>query len=673
MPYIYLASTPQWITQNIGKIGCTDEPYGRIQQYLTGCPPCMSPSCDIEFFQIWKLEDDADKYYYENYIHEWFKLFRMRRKIDGDSEWFNFKNESILENLNSFMKTREWVVGLVSFNNIEKPKRTILQTYNYNKNTLNFEVRTKVHNEKLDAIQKPIINKLNEFIKSDESAGYLIAPCGSGKTRMTCSTIEQSKVKKVIICVPSLKIQSQWKNTLSMNLTLLGGSHYDEKEIKRIILQDTYCIVSTYASSKYLIDVLNVDLVIFDEAHHMSGIVASKDEGIGSTRLFLDYLVQTKKKRLFLTYTPKLIQKDEEDSGKVFSMNDETVFGKCIYQVKLRDLIKEGILPDYNIWLSKSEGSGITAKVEQCYELFNSKQINGQFILKKLLVFTETIIERNYAYEQLKKTIPNVFRITDKDVDKPIRDFEQSDRAILVDCMRLGEGVDIPCADSVAVLYPKHSIVSIVQTLLRPGRWFPYKSVFHMIICNTLDDNTTGFEDALVALSSHDEDLRREIMMYTSKSNSSNDEILEEGETSNGRIHIERLELKDSKSISTMFNRVRTLIIPKQDLRAIRKECISRGIRTSFEYQKLRDEITHFPEDPRFSGLSWFDFLNPNSNKIEYKDFKDRCIYENIYTFTSYSEWLEKPNEFPSYQNLEDGYFQESQILPERPVIRGRR
>ena len=115
MPYIYLASTPQWITQNIGKIGCTDEPYGRIQQYLTGCPPCMLPSCDIEFFQIWKLEDDVDKYYYENYIHEWFKLFRMRRKIDGDSEWFNFKNESILENLNSFMKTREWFVGIVSF------------------------------------------------------------------------------------------------------------------------------------------------------------------------------------------------------------------------------------------------------------------------------------------------------------------------------------------------------------------------------------------------------------------------------------------------------------------------------------------------------------------------------------------------------------------------------
>ena len=668
-----MASTQQWITQNIGKIGCTDEPYGRIQQYLTGCPPSMSPSCDIEFFQIWKLQDDVDKYYYENYVHEWFKLFRMRRRTERDSEWFNFKDKNIVEELDSFMKTREWVICNISIDQVEKPKKTILETHNYRTNILNFEVRTKVHNEKLDNIQAPIISKLNEFINSDENAGYLIAPCGSGKTRMTCSAIEQTNLKKVVICVPSLKIQKQWKNTLNKSVTLLGGSHYDEKEVKKTISQDTYYIISTYASSKYLLDILDVDLVVFDEAHHMSGIVASNDEGPGSTRKFLEHLVQAKKKRIFLTYTPKLIQKDEEDHGKIFSMNDETVFGKCIYQIKLRDLIKEGILPDYNIWLSKSEGNGITAKIEQCYELFNSKQPNGQFILKKLLVFTETIAERDYAYQELKKTIPNTFGITDKDVDNPIRDFEQSDRAILVDCMRLGEGVDIPCADSVAVLYPKHSIVSIVQTLLRPGRWFPYKSVFHMIICNTVDDNTSGFENALIALSSHDEDLRKEIMLSTSRSGSSDDKLLEEGETSNGRIHIERLEIKDSNSISTMFNRVRTLIIPKQDLRAIRKECISRGIRTSFEYQKLRDEITHFPEDPRFSGLSWFDFFNVNVDKIDHTDFIDKCKEEKIYTFTDYLKWNEVPSKFPSCQNLEDGYFQESQILPERPVIRGRR
>ena len=46
---IYLASSPVFKALFLGKLGCTEEPYGRRSTYLTGCPPGLTPSYDIDY------------------------------------------------------------------------------------------------------------------------------------------------------------------------------------------------------------------------------------------------------------------------------------------------------------------------------------------------------------------------------------------------------------------------------------------------------------------------------------------------------------------------------------------------------------------------------------------------------------------------------------------------
>jgi hypothetical protein len=63
---IYLASSPVFRTMSLGKIGCTKEPYGRRSNYLTGCPPGLIPSYDIDYDGVWETmattEDELVEY-----------------------------------------------------------------------------------------------------------------------------------------------------------------------------------------------------------------------------------------------------------------------------------------------------------------------------------------------------------------------------------------------------------------------------------------------------------------------------------------------------------------------------------------------------------------------------------------------------------------------------------
>ena len=52
--YVYLASSNAFRSMYIGKIGCSEELYGRRSTYLTGCPPGLTPSYDFEYEGVWE-------------------------------------------------------------------------------------------------------------------------------------------------------------------------------------------------------------------------------------------------------------------------------------------------------------------------------------------------------------------------------------------------------------------------------------------------------------------------------------------------------------------------------------------------------------------------------------------------------------------------------------------
>lgn len=646
MYFLYIISCPAYADQDICKIGCTTEPHSRLQAYFTSYPPGMIPY-DIHYYGIWEIEaeDEQDMRYKEGIIHDEFYL--VRKKRDVSSEWFQIKIETVA----AFIESCDFTKRQINLNDLPRKPRSPLETVVYQKNRKLFVRNETTKNTKLNEIQAPVIQAIQDFIISEEFAGQIIAPCGSGKTIMTCNAVRH--LKKIVVCVPSVRIQTQWQDSLKpKNCLFIGGNNNWNKECLTL---DEFCIITTYASCKKLIDILPVstDIIIFDEAHHMAGMVSdNKEAGEYITRALLKTLVDRNMKRLFLTFTPK---DGDEDDENVFGMNKEKIFGKVIYELKLRKLIEEGILPDYIIWALSSQGAGLEGKREQILSAWNSNQIHH------LIVFVSLKAEKEELVKYFKnKNVDNVFSIDDdtKDPNRIIEQYTKSTRAIIVDCLKLGEGVDIPIADSVAVMYPIESVVKAVQMILRPGRWYKNKSIFHILIPHTIDEDMSGIQSVLISLARCDEALRGELLLSNSSDKKdSSDNSLTIGFSSE-HCNIETISSLDVEKMKQCFQNIRSSLISKTNKKEIQKLCIQRNVKTSKEYEELRNELTHLPEDPRYNGTTWFDFLNPTTEKVSIQQFGHTVIENNKRLPSEYINWNSEVK-FPSLQNIRDGYFGE--------------
>lgn len=649
--YLYIVTCPYYYQYNMYKLGCTTEPHGRLTTYLTGCPP--EPQYEIQYYGLWETnaKNMKDLLYYEKVLHDKFRTFRM-----STSEWFQFEKEYIQE-IGNYLNSARFVKRIVKLEDIKRPKKSILSVNKYSRNTEYFIEDNQLKNEVLDSIQKDVIEQLVTFLQSKEVAGQLIAPCGSGKTNMTCKAIQD--LKRVVICVPSLRIQEQWIKTVRRRCLCLGGDADDWNIIEKSLKQDEFCIVSTYMSCKHLLEILptTTELVVFDEAHHMAGYVSNdKEKGEGITRVLLNSLVEKQLKRLFLTFTPK--DADVEEDMNVFSMNDEQVFGNVIAEVKLRELINRGVLPDYVIWALSSEGTGLYGKIEQILLAWDSKEINH------LIIFVEDLNDKDEVKNYLKSKVDCPVLSVDRpqDTKRVIEEFN-GERAILIDCKRLGEGVDIPIADSVAILYPKESVIDIVQMVLRAGRWFEYKSIFHILLPHTNDEDMSGIHTVLYSLAKYDEALRGEVLLSSTskKQEDTEQESKGQGEISNGRVQYDLISSTDIEKMNECFRSIRAKLVPKSNKKEIQKLCIQHNVRTSKEYENLQKEFIHLPDDPRFNGSTWFDFLNPNVEKISIQEFGKVVIENNKRLPSEYTEWHTQIG-YPSLQHIRDGYFGEDKL-----------
>ncbi len=676
--FIYLASSPVFRALCLGKLGCTEEPYSRRSTYLTGCPPGLTPSQDIDYDAIWETNATTrdDLFDLEDEVHNRFLKYRMMREKPGDSEWFNFQGKSPYDEMKIFMESRSWVKRQVTLHEIAHKRSSRYLRKQYHKNLQYIKVRT-LRNTTLNFLQEPVITAITMFIKDVDRAGYLIAPCGSGKTMMTSKGIRG--VKKCVICCPSKQIQNQWVATLlaediftESQIHMVGG---DGTKILNIVEGDVFCIISTYMSSHHLVDTIShVDLLVLDEAHHMAGIVSSENSknGEGLTRQLMVKAADLGVKRLSLTYTPRFIRGGTE---KFLTMDDDTIFGKMIAELKIRDLIRKGVLPDYRLWTLRDEekkGTGLIGKAECILEAWGATEIirgEEKHILHHLIVFAQTIQEaKELECFFRKKTDTLVLRVEAGDkLEVPLAQFTSSPRAILVNCFVLNEGVDIPIANAVAITYSKQSRVQITQMILRAGRWFEGKTIFHVLIPTIDDEDLTGFEEVLSALASCDEQIRDEIILRTNTDGKPSDPLPyspETGDTLPECIMIEEFEA-NQEEIKKCFTNIRKNLFPSKESRRIQALCIEKGIDTSVEYSLLRIDIPELPEDPLPKDILWYDYLHPNrihDRLTVYEWVKTILDPNNLRVGHTYDEWrgvqpIDVITRIPSVQHITDGFF----------------
>lgn len=687
--YIYLASNTAFRKLSIGKIGYTENLYGRRSTYLTGCPPNQTPSQDIDYDLV--VETTAttrdELYDFEDEVHDKFNANRLIRETPGDSEWFDFQGKNPYDEVMRFMETSGWVKRYVPLSEI----RTIKKSSRYlrkhiRKNLLYIKVR-EFRNATLNHLQKPVISAIEGFM-SDVSnrAGFVIAPCGSGKTIMTCRGIRG--IRKIVICCPSKQIATQWESTLleegiftESQIHIVGGAGTTEPSIIRAIFDgDVFCVISTYMSSHLLVDVIKreLDLLVLDEAHHMAGIVARDEKGEGRTRRLMMKAIDLGVKRLSLTYTPRFIANGGGNDAEYLTMDDCSNFGEKIVELKIRDLIRMGVLPDYRLWTLRDQakkGTGIIGKAECILEAWEAKEIireEEKYILHHLIVFASTTQEAKDLQRFFKANTTNtlVLRVEEGDnLECPIAQFTSASRAILVNCFVLNEGVDIPIANAVAITYPKQSRGQITQMVLRAGRWYEGKSIFHILIPMLGDDEEwSGTEEVLSALASCDEQIRDEIMLRTKPGVSLYGPLPSSPDTGGTLpecIMMEHIEA-NQEEIKRCFMNIRNNFYPAKDSRCIQEKCIEEGIDTSIDYAIYRSKNPDLlPEDPRPKAILWYDYLHPkrSHDRITSADFVKTILdLNNLRAGHTYDEWLckQSPDDraiLPSVQQITDGFF----------------
>ena len=242
--------------------------------------------------------------------------------------------------------------------------------------------------------KEAIRNVVQGFEKADR--GKLIMACGTGKTYTSLKIAEEmaGPGKIVMFLVPSLSLLSQtltdWKQQCIYPINAFAvcsdasTGKTDAEDIDSLTTGSELCwpattnasslaekiktadkegmtvIFSTYHSMEVVSDaqknheLADIDLVICDEAHRTSGGFFKTEEEKPFTRIHNADFIHAKK-RLYMTATPKVYGpkvKEQQAGGDIelYSMDDETVYGKTFHEISFTQAVQQyNCLVDYKV------------------------------------------------------------------------------------------------------------------------------------------------------------------------------------------------------------------------------------------------------------------------------------------------------------------------------------
>ena len=335
----------------------------------------------------------------------------------------------------------------------------------------------------------------------------------------------------------------------------------NEKTVNRKVVFCTYHSLDKVIKSLKNSN-LKFDFTIFDEAHHTAG--AKNNFSLG-----LDRKKIKTRKRMFMTATPLIINERRvnyyKDNGfDVISM-DQEAYGEILHKYDFAQAMKDKTLARYEVicvGTSEEDMKDLANKRTRFYSektgetdlrylgsqvaLIDSIQ---KFNLKRIISFHSRITSASDFIDVKKKTsLQNALNLI-KSKKKPkiifdhisskismgdrlrklqnLKNIEEnypSYSGIITNCFCLGEGVDVPSLNCVALLDPRSSPIDITQIVGRAIRK-PLGSkkdvgyVFVPIHLKNEDkenevENISGFKNIIKvvrALRAHDDDLSNAI------------------------------------------------------------------------------------------------------------------------------------------------------------------
>jgi len=415
---------------------------------------------------------------------------------------------------------------------------------------------------------------------NEADRGKLIMACGTGKTFTSLKIAEQmaGKGKRVLFLVPSLSLLSQtlteWTQqsvTPLHSFAVCSDSDVGKKRKKdndvvqtfahelrypattqadklaaeiakrhddahMSVVYSTYHSIEVISKAQHEHGLADFDLIICDEAHRTTG---SKFTGEGESNFVkvhdADFLKADK--RLYMTATPRIFgdsAKIKEEQGEValFSMDDETHYGKVLHTINFSEAVSRGLLCDYKvIVLTVDEGHvskrlqslladennslkvDDAAKIIGCWKALNKQGVEEDVgsdtnPMKRAVAFCQ-VIEPNTnkaakTHKVSSKQISGMFQevveayqeaeddqgnqhgtlfceashidgsmnasAKEQQINWLKADTPENTCRILSNVRCLSEGVDVPALDSVLFLTPRNSQVDVVQSVGRVMR-----------------------------------------------------------------------------------------------------------------------------------------------------------------------------------------------------------
>ena len=241
--------------------------------------------------------------------------------------------------------------------------------------------------------QQSALTAVSNGFARGETRGKLIMACGTGKTFTSLRIAEHlaGKGKRVLFLVPSLSLLSQtlreW--TQDADLPLRNFAVCSDSEVGKYKKDDDRTFVrpsdlnypaTTNAKSLYQaasvlhdaehmtvvystyhsIDVIHqaqaqyglpeFDLIICDEAHRTTGATFDGDDESAFVRVHDAGYIKGAK-RLYMTATPRIYVDDAKaaDGVSVYSMDDETHYGKEFFVLTFSQAVSQKLLVDYKV------------------------------------------------------------------------------------------------------------------------------------------------------------------------------------------------------------------------------------------------------------------------------------------------------------------------------------
>ena len=203
----------------------------------------------------------------------------------------------------------------------------------------------------------PILEKMIYHFESNDK-GYMIEPCGIGKSFLSIYYTKTAGYKAIVIGTPSKYLQTQMRDEIlavapQAIIRFVGGDEETPidtiEEDMRIVRENPLFVITTYASCSKLVG-LHFDMKIGDECHHLTGIEHENDG-------YLRFHEIGSNKSLFMTATKKIV--DTTNGNTAFSMDDEDIFGKCIDEKSVKWAIDNKVIADYKVVVLKATGNNI--------------------------------------------------------------------------------------------------------------------------------------------------------------------------------------------------------------------------------------------------------------------------------------------------------------------------